>query len=70
MKAKIKQIDYQKGFVYVQTEDDSTSMFEILSDDNFEIGDVVQWKEYEPFGNCEIKNVTQNETVEVFFQSH
>ena len=45
-------------------------MFEMLSDDNFEIEDVLSWKEYEPLGHCEIKNITQNEVVEVFFQNH
>lgn len=70
MKAIIKQIDYQNGFVYVETEDNNISKFEILSDDNFEIEDVLSWKEYEPLGHCKIKNLTQNEVVEVFFQNH
>lgn len=70
MKAIIKQIDYQKGFVYVITEDNTISIFEIISDDNFEIEDVIYWKEHNPLGHCEIKNITQNEIVEVFFQNH
>ncbi|MCC9061442.1 hypothetical protein [Flavobacterium piscisymbiosum] len=70
MKAIVKKIDYQKGFVYVSTEENNTSMFEMLSDDNFEIEDVLSWEEYEHLGHCEIKNITQNEIVEVFFQNH
>ena len=70
MRAIVKKIDYQKGFVYVETEDNSISMFEMLSDDNFEIEDVLSWEEYQPLGHCEIKNITQNEEVEVFFQKH
>ena len=42
----------------------------MLSDDNFEIEDVLSWKEYKPLGHCEIKNITQDEEVEVFFQNH
>ena len=70
MRAIVKKIDYQKGFVYVETEYNSISMFEMLSDDNFEIEDVLSWEEYQPLGHCEIKNITQNEEVEVFFQKH
>lgn len=70
MKGIIKQIDYENGFVYVLTEDNNISTFEILSDDNFEIGDIIYWSEYEPLGHCEIKNITQNEIIEVFFQNH
>jgi len=70
MKAIVKKIDYQKGFVYVENEYNNISMFEMLSDDNFEMDDVLSWDEYEPLGHCEIKNITQNEIVEVFFQNH
>lgn len=70
MKAIVKKIDYQKGEVTVETEDNNISVFEMLSDDNFEIEDILSWKEYEPLGHCKIKNITQNEVVEVFFQNH
>lgn len=70
MKAIVKKIDYQKGEVTVETEDNNISVFEMLSDDNFEIEDVLSWKEYKPLGHCEIKNITQDEEVEVFFQNH
>lgn len=70
MKAIVKKIDYQNGFVYVSTKDNNISMFELLSDDNFEIEDLLSWEEYEPLGHCKIKNITQNEIVEVFFQKH
>jgi hypothetical protein len=70
MKAIVKKIDYQKGEVTVETEDNNISVFEMLSDDNFEIEDILSWKEYKPLAHCEIKNITQNEVVEVYFQNH
>lgn len=36
MKAIIRQINYQVGFQYVETELNTTSKFNSLSDDNFE----------------------------------
>jgi len=59
MKAIVKNVDYQKRFVYVSAEDNNISMFEIVSNDNFEIEYVLSWEEYEPSGHCEIKNSTQ-----------
>lgn len=70
MKAIVKKIDYQNGEVTVETEDNNISVFEMLSDDNFEIEDILSWKEYKPLAHCEIKNITQNEVVEVYFQNH
>ena len=69
MKAIVKEIDYQKRFVYVSAEDNNISMFEIVSNDNFEIEYVLSWDEHEPV-DCEIKNITQNEIDENFFKNH
>ncbi|MEW7292114.1 hypothetical protein [Aquimarina sp. 2304DJ70-9] len=56
--------------VKVLTDDDSYSIFEMLSDDNFEIGDEVFWEEHNPLGHADISNLTKGEMAEVFFQDH
>ncbi len=70
MKGQITNINLQKGMVAVLTDTEGYSIFEILSDDNFEIGDEVVWNENHPLGDCEIDNVTQDEKQEVYFQNH
>ena len=50
MRAQIDIIDWKKGVVSLTREDGGQSMFEILSADNFEIGDVIEWEEHNPFG--------------------
>lgn len=70
MRAQIDIIDWKKGVVSLTREDGGQSMFEILSADNFEIGDVIDREEHNPFGHYEITNHTQEETVVVFFQNH
>jgi hypothetical protein len=70
MKAKIDSIDWKKGMVSLTREDGGQSLFEILSDDNFEIEDEIMWEEHNPFGHCRIANLTQEEIAEVFFQNH
>lgn len=70
MKGIIKRIDLNKGLVYVDTENGDNTIFEIISDDNFESGDRVFWKEHYPLGDCEIFNITKNEKSEVYFQDH
>jgi hypothetical protein len=70
MKGVITDINIKKGMVSVQTESEDFSIFEILGDDNFEIGDEVEWIEEQPLGGSKITNFTQNETSDVFFQNH
>ena len=69
MEGIIKEIDLKKGMVTVSTEN-GYSIFEIISDDNFNIGDEVNWKEENPFGDCRIYNASENEYCEVYFQNH
>lgn len=70
MKGLIHEINWQKGMVAVLTETENFSVFEIQSDDNFEIGDEIFWEEHRPLGDCTIKNLSKNETSEVYFQNH
>ncbi len=69
MKGVIAKIELNKGLVTVSTED-GFSIFEILTNDNFDVGDEVHWKEENPFGDCRIYNISQDEYCEVYFQNH
>lgn len=70
MQGNIYNINWQQGIVAVLTESENFSIFEILSDDNIEIGDEVFWTENHPLGDCEIKNISKDETIQVYFQNH
>lgn len=70
MNGVVVNINRQKRMVKVLTEDNTYSIFEILSDDNFEIDDEVFWEEHNPLGHADLTNLTKEETVEVFFQDH
>jgi hypothetical protein len=70
MKGKIIDINWKRGMVGVQTETEGLSIFEMLSDDNFQLGDEVSWEESQPLGDCIISNLTQSEKASVYFQNH
>jgi hypothetical protein len=52
------------------TEDGSYSVFELLGGDSVEIGDEVSWKGTTPLGGERLRNHTQSEEFEVYFQNH
>jgi hypothetical protein len=63
-------INHNRGMVAVKTEDCDFSVFELLGDDSVELGDEVSWKDDTSLGSTWLRNVTQEETFEVFFQDH
>ena len=69
MEGRIIDINQQRGMVAVETEDGELSVFELLGDE-VEIGDVVRWPGDHPLGGETISNLTQGETLDVFFQNH
>ncbi len=56
--------------VAVLTDTEEYSIFEMLSDTNFEVGDEISWNENHPSMHTMIANLTKGEQVEVFFQNH
>lgn len=70
MKGVIKDINWDKGMVGVETESEGFSLFQILTDDNLHLGDEISWNEDHPLGNADIRNLTTNEKFEVFFENH
>jgi len=69
MEGRIIEINQQRGMVAVETEDGEFSVFELLGDE-VEVGDVVRWQGDHPLGGETIRNLTQGETIDVFFQNH
>ena len=70
MKGTIHKINWDRGMAAVLTEQGGFSIFEMLGDDTFEEGDEVSWENDTGLGSEMLKNLTQNETLEVYFQNH
>jgi len=69
MKGRVIHIHQQRGMVAIETDDGDYSIIELLGDD-VEEGDELRWKGDHPLGGETIRNVTQAESIEVYFQNH
>ncbi len=70
MKGTIYKINVQRGMVAVFTEKGDFSIFELLGGDPIEIGDEVEWARDTGLGRETLRNITHDETSEVYFQNH
>jgi hypothetical protein len=70
MNGTIHKVNWNKGMVGVLTEQGDFSVFELLGGDSVEEGDEVFWENDTGLGSEMLKNITQNETFEVYFQNH
>lgn len=70
MTGTISQIHAARRMVAIQTENGDFSVFELLEDAYFEIGDPVQWRNDTGLGSETLSNHRTNEQFEVFFQNH
>lgn len=70
MKGTISNINKRRGMVAVKTIEGSYSIFELLSNDEVEVGDQVEWAEDTVLGDATLKNQTQGTSFEVYFQNH
>jgi hypothetical protein len=70
MKGTIKYINPSRGMVAVLTDEGQYSVFELLSGETIEPGDVVSWAHATALGGEWITNHTQGERYEVYFQNH
>jgi hypothetical protein len=70
MKGTIFKINHNRGMVAVLTENGDFSIFELLGGDPAEEGDEVYWKNDTGLGSEQLRNITQEETFEVYFQNH
>jgi hypothetical protein len=70
MKGIIYLVNYRRGMVAVHNEDGSFLVFELLGADSLEIGDQVKWEGDTSLGSTILRNVTQGQAFEVYFQNH
>ena len=69
MNGTVIDINQPRRMVALETEDGEYSIIELLGDD-VDIGDILQWADENPLGGETIKNLTQGEMIDVYFQNH
>jgi len=70
MRGIIIGISNRNDFVALQTEVGYFSIFENTSGDNFEVENELIWNGGFEVGDCFLKNISEGETSEVYFQYH
>jgi hypothetical protein len=70
MEGVVTEINRTRGVVVIKTEEGYYSIFEMLFDTSFNIGDEVSWTEDYFLGDCDMRNITQDEILKVYFQNH
>lgn len=70
MNGVIAKINPHRGMVGVKTENGDFSVFELLSGDEVNIGDHVEWSNDTVLGDAVIKNKTSGTAFAVYFQNH
>ena len=68
MRGIITEINTRRGMASVKT-DNGFSIFELLSQENINVGDELEWST-DTLGDCKVKNITQDESIAVYFQNH
>lgn len=69
MRGQVVQVNKQRGMVAVLTVQGDHSILELIGDD-VEIGDELLWDGSYPLGGEDVRNLTHNSTMSVFFQNH
>ena len=70
MNGTVYEINRARGMVAVFTENSDFSIFELLDGDPIEIEDEVYWRNDTGLGPEVLKNITQDQSYEVYFQNH
>ena len=70
MNGKIFEINPKRGMVAVQTDNGDFSVFELLSEEDIEIGDPVHWRNDTGMGSETLTNLRSGQRFEVYFQNH
>ncbi len=70
MTGQVALVNPRRGMVAVLTEEGAYSIIEMLGDDPPEIGDVISWDDDTALGGETVRNRTQGEDYEVYFQNH
>jgi len=70
MRGRIYAINPNRGMVAIETENNGYSIFELLNDDNINVGDEVSWTQDTSLGSTILTNKTRDSRFEVYFQNH
>lgn len=70
MKGTVHSMNPRRGMVAIATEGHGFTIIELLSDENLEIGDVLEWSPDTGLGEQRYRNLTKNTTFAVFAQNH
>lgn len=70
MDGRIELINHKRGMVGVWTDEAGYSTFELLSDDEIEVGHVVSWEDDTANGDTMLTNHTTGYKFMVYFQNH
>ncbi len=69
MVGKVIAMNRVRGMVAAESSA-GISIFELLSDDDVDVGDFVEWRDSTPLGRELLRNVTKSLKFEVYFQNH
>jgi hypothetical protein len=66
----VKHINRQRGIVAILTPNAAYTIIELLSDQDINIGDQMQWRNETGMGSETYTNVTQSKSMDVYVQNH
>ena len=66
----VKEVNSRRGMVGILTEDDAFTIIELLSEDEFQVGDFLTWEDGYGMGHTDYRNVTKGFVAEVYVQNH
>lgn len=69
MKGIITSINQNRGMFAIQTAS-GYSIAELLSGEDIDLGDELQWNGTSPLGDTEVRNITKDEKFSIYFQNH
>lgn len=70
MTGSVVAVNPRRGMVAVLTEDGDYSIIEMLGDGLPDIGDPISWRGSTPLGGEIVRNLTQGQSYDVYFQNH
>ena len=70
MRGRVYAINPQRGMVAIETENYGFTIIELLSDEDIELGDEMNWANDTGMGSETYHNRTKNQKMDVFVQNH
>ena len=70
MQGKIYAMNSQRGMVAIATKNQGFTIIELLSNEEFELGDEMSWQNDTGLGGQTYLNMTKKNKMDVFVQNH